>query len=127
MILVQLRGGAPFAAYARQFSEASTAATGGDLGWVRAEQLPEQLGAAVRAMPVGTVSDPIAIPGGFSIIAIQDTRQILTADPRDATLSLKQISMVFPANTPKADVEAKAQLLGQAGQSMGGCGGAEAA
>jgi peptidyl-prolyl cis-trans isomerase SurA len=126
-IVQQLRGGASFLAYARQFSEASTAAVGGDLGWVRPQQLPEQLAAVVRALPVGTVSDPIALPGGFSILAVQDTRQILTADPRDATLSLKQLSLAFTPNTPRADVEAKAQQLGQAGQSMGGCGGAEAA
>ena len=126
-IVQQLRGGASFLAYARQFSEASTAAVGGDLGWVRPEELPEQIAAVVRTQPVGTVSDPIAIPGGFSIIAVQDTKQILTADPRDATLSLKQISLTFTPNTTRNDVEAKAQALGQAGQSMGGCGGAEAA
>lgn len=126
-IVQQLRGGASFLAYARQFSEASTAAVGGDLGWIRPEQLPEQIGAAVRTLAVGTVSDPIAIPGGFSIVAVQDTRQILTADPRDATLSLKQLSLAFPANAARTEVEAKAQQLGQAGQSMGGCGGAEAA
>jgi peptidyl-prolyl cis-trans isomerase SurA len=126
-IVQQLRGGASFLAYARQFSEASTAARGGDLGWVRAEQLPEQLAAAARALPVGAVSDPIAIPGGFSILAVQDTRRILTADPRDATLSLKQVSVIFAANTPRPDAEAKIQQLTQAAQSMGGCGGAEAA
>ena len=38
-----------FAAYARQFSEASTAAVGGDLGWVRAEQLPRSSAAVVTA------------------------------------------------------------------------------
>jgi peptidyl-prolyl cis-trans isomerase SurA len=126
-IVQQLRGGASFLAYARQFSEASTAAVGGDLGWVRPEQLPEQIGAAVRILQVGTVSEPIAIPGGFSIIAVQDVRQILTADPRDAVLSLKQVSVTFPANTARPDAEAKIQQLVQTGQSMGGCGGAEAA
>jgi peptidyl-prolyl cis-trans isomerase SurA len=39
-ILEQLRNGASFQGYARQYSEASTAAVGGDLGWVRPEQLP---------------------------------------------------------------------------------------
>ena len=34
------KNGASFAGYARQYSEASTAAVGGDLGWVRPEQLP---------------------------------------------------------------------------------------
>ncbi|HWC56900.1 MAG TPA: peptidylprolyl isomerase, partial [Sphingomicrobium sp.] len=50
-ILAQLRGGASFAGYARQYSEASTAAVGGDLGWVRPEQLPTALADVLRQMP----------------------------------------------------------------------------
>ena len=95
-ILTQLRGGASFAGYARQYSEASTAAVGGDLGWVRPEQLPTQLATVLQDMPAGSISNPIPVPGGFSIIAIQDTRKILTADPRDAILTLKQVSIAFP-------------------------------
>ena len=48
-ILEQLRNGASFVGYARQYSEASTAAVGGDLGWVRPEQLPTPLAAAFVA------------------------------------------------------------------------------
>ena len=126
-IVQQLRGGASFLAYARQFSEASTAAVGGDLDFVRAEQLPEPLAAAVQQMPVNTISNPIAVPGGFSIIAVTDTRQVLTADPRDAVLSLKQMSINFPAGTPRATVESRVAQLTSTGQSMGGCGRAEEA
>lgn len=126
-IVEQLRKGASFRAYARQFSEASTAAVGGDLDWVRSEQLPEALAAAVKQIPVGTVSDPIAIPGGYSIIAVEDTRQFLTADPRDAVLSLKQMTVRFAKGTARPEVESKVQQLVSTTQSMGGCGGAEAA
>ena len=126
-IVQQLKGGASFVAYARQFSEASTAALGGDLGWVRSAQLPEALATAVQSMPVGTVSDPIAIPGGFSIVAVTDTRQVLTADPRDAVLSLKQMSIPITAGSTRAQLDEKAQTLVRTAQSMGGCGGAEAA
>jgi peptidyl-prolyl cis-trans isomerase SurA len=126
-IVQQLRGGASFLAYARQFSEASTAALGGDLGWVRAEQLPAQLGEAVRVLPVGQISDPVALPGGFSILAVTDTRQVLTADPRDAVLSLKQVSIIFPPGTDRATAQAKLQALTAASHNMGGCGGADAA
>ena len=126
-IVQQLRGGASFLAYARQFSEASTAATGGDLGWVRAAQLPEALAGAVQSIPVGSISDPIVIPGGFSIVQVADTRQVLMADPRDAVLSLKQITVRFAPGSPKNVVEEKVQGLLRAVQTMGGCGGAEAA
>ena len=51
-------------------------------------------------MRPGQVSNPIAVPGGFSIVAVQDTRKILTADPRDAVLSLKQMSITFPRARP---------------------------
>ena len=43
------KSGASFAGYARQYSEASTAAVGGDLGWVRPEQLPAPLADGARA------------------------------------------------------------------------------
>jgi peptidyl-prolyl cis-trans isomerase SurA len=126
-IVEQVRGGASFLAYARQFSEASTAAVGGDLGWVRAEQLPDALAEAARSLRVGQVSDPIAIPGGFSIVAVQDTRQVLTADPRDAVLSLKQLSVSFPKGATRQAVEPKVVELARTAQSMGGCGRAEEA
>ena len=126
-IVQQLRGGASFLAYARQFSEASTAAVGGDLGWVRSAQLPEALAGTVQAIPVGSISDPIAIPGGFSIIQVADTRQVLTADPRDAVLSLKQITLPLQPGLNRAQLEEKAQVLIRATQSMGGCSGAETA
>jgi len=126
-IVQQLRGGASFMAYARQFSEASTAAVGGDLDFVRAEQLPEPLAAAVQEMPVGAVSNPIAVPGGFSIVSVTDTRQVLTADPRDALLSLKQLSITFAAGTPRPQIQTRIQDLVRTSQSMGGCGRAEEA
>ena len=124
-ILSQLRQGASFAGYARQYSEASTAAVGGDLGWVRPEQLPTPLADAVRDMPAGAISNPIPVPGGFSIIAVQDTRKILTADPRDAVLSLKQISVALPKGTTRATAEPIIARFGEAARTVGGCGGAD--
>lgn len=124
-ILQQLKSGASFAGYARQYSEASTAAVGGDLGWVRPEQLPEPLAAALRQMGPGTISNPIELPGGVSIIAVQDTRKILTPDPRDAVLSLKQISISFPKGTTREQAEPILERFADAAKNIGGCGGAE--
>ena len=66
---------------------------------------------AVRAMGPGQISQPIPVPGGVSIIAVQDTRKILTADPRDAVLSLKQVSITFPAGTTRQQAEADRRAL----------------
>jgi peptidyl-prolyl cis-trans isomerase SurA len=126
-IVEQVRQGASFLAYARQFSEASTAAVGGDLGWVKAEQLPDALANVARNLQVGQISDPVAIPGGFSILAVQDTRQVLTADPRDAVLSLKQLSIAFPTGATRQQIEPKLVELARTAQTMGGCGRAEEA
>jgi peptidyl-prolyl cis-trans isomerase SurA len=124
-ILAQLRQGASFAGYARQYSEASTAAVGGDLGWVRPEQLPAALASVLREMPAGAISNPITVPGGYSIIAVQDTRKILTPDPRDAILSLKQVSISFPKGTSRDAAEPIVSRFSEAAKSIGGCGGAD--
>ena len=124
-IVQQIRGGAPFEAYARQFSEASTAALGGELGWVRADRLPPEIANLVTQMPVGAISDPIEVPGGYSIILLVDSRQVLVADSRNAVLSLVQLSIDLPAGTTESQAQARAAQLQTTAQSMGGCGRAQ--
>ena len=124
-ILDQLKSGASFAGYARQYSEASTAAVGGDLGWVRPEQLPAPIAAVLRDMGPGTISNPIPVSGGLSIIAVQDTRRILTRDPRDDVFSLKQVSILFPKGTTRQQAEPVVSRFADAARSVAGCGGAD--
>ena len=124
-IIDQIRKGASFPAYARQFSEASTAAVGGDLGWVRAEQLPEQLAAVVAGLSPGQISSPILVPGGYSIILLIDKRQVLGTDPRDAILALKQLTIAFPAGMTQAQATPKVEAFARALQSLQGCGKAD--
>jgi peptidyl-prolyl cis-trans isomerase SurA len=121
-IIEQVRQGGSFAAYARQFSEASTAVQGGDLGWVRAAQLPDELAKAVQEIDVGQIVGPIQVPGGFSVIYLADSRKVLTADPRDAVLALRQMGLNFPEGMTSAEAQAKATAFAQATQNMGGCG-----
>jgi len=124
-IVEQIREGGSFVGYARQFSEASTAAVGGDLGWVRLAQLPAELATVAREMQPGQLVGPVPVPGGFSILYLIDKRQVLTADPRDALLSLKQISIGFEPGTTEAAATARASEFARAMQSIRGCGDAE--
>jgi len=120
------KGQRPFEYFASQFSEATTKAVGGDLGWVRAATLPPQLAEALGTMQVGQVAGPIESEGGFSILYLTDKRQIGAADPRDAVLSLKQVAVAFPAGIGQADATAKAAAFGAAMKEVKGCGGVDA-
>lgn len=125
-IVEQLRQGGSFVAYARQFSEASTAAVGGDLGWIHLPQLKDaQLESVVREMQPGQLVGPIGITGGYWIVFLRDKRQVLTADPRDAVLSLKQIQIGFDPAAPQSVNDAKLQSFMQSISSLKGCGSAE--
>jgi len=76
-------------------------------------------------MGPGTISNPIPVSGGVSIIAVQDTRKVLTPDPRDAILSLKQVSIKFPKGTTREQAEPILARFADAVHNIGGCGGAE--
>ena len=80
-LVEQIRGGARFGALARQFSQAATAAVGGDLGWTPRSQLDAEIAAAVDRLSPGAVLDPIRTISGFRILRLTGKRKIAAADP----------------------------------------------
>ncbi len=92
-VIQQLRSGAPFPVVAAQFSQSQTALQGGDLGWVRPNQLEPPIAHLVQAMPAGAISNPIPVAGGLSIVTLLAKRQIGN-DP--ATLiKIRQVFLKF--------------------------------
>ena len=71
-VIAQLRQGAPFPIVAAQFSQAQTALSGGDLGFIQLSQLDPQVAATVKQMPLGAISNPIRVPGGYEIVQLLD-------------------------------------------------------
>ena len=120
-IIDQLRQGGNFVAYARQFSEASTASVGGDLGWLSLAQLPQSLATAAASMNSNEIK-AVASPGGISILLLIDKRQVATSDPRDSVLSLKQIAISFPKGTNEAQVTPLIKRFSEETQKISGCG-----
>jgi len=92
-LVSRIRGGASFPAIAQQLSASSTAAVGGDIGWIVADDLDGPYKTAVEEVSVGDVASPIRTPGGYLILAVRDRRRILTADPLDTQFSLRQIHL----------------------------------
>lgn len=111
-----------FSAFASQYSEASSAAKGGDMGFIQAEQLPESLAAVVKNMPVGSLLGPVETPGGFSIVALLEKQEVLGIDPRDAIVALKQIYVGFPPGMSKEMADEKTIKLREATKELKGCG-----
>ena len=58
----------------------------------------------------------------ISIAKSYDKRQVLTADPRDAKLALRQLFLPFPAGTTEAQASAKVAAFTEATQAIRGCG-----
>lgn len=121
-IIQQIQQGGSFQAYARQFSESTTASVGGDLGFVRLGTLPGQMAEVATKMTPGQLVGPVPIPGGYVIMLLLDKRQVLTADPRDAVLSLKQIAITFPQGTSQDRANERVQEFASAIGTIRGCG-----
>lgn len=114
-VIAQLRAGAPFPVVAAQFSQSQTALQGGDLGWVRANQLDPEVAAVVREMPAGAVSNPVRVPGGIDIVALTGKR-VLGQD-KSTMLHVRQVFIPFTsAVNPAAPTEQQKKAVEEAGQ-----------
>lgn len=121
-IVEALKQGADFRAIAARRSQISTAAQGGDSGWLRLDRIDPSIAGTLQSMQVGQVVGPFEVPGGYSILLLRDKRRVLTSDPRDAVLSLAQISAPLPAGLTEETFQAfQADYLAKIG-SIRGCG-----
>ena len=118
-IIGQLRAGAPFAVVAAQFSQSQTALKGGDLGWLRANQLDPQVATLMTQMPEGAISNPVRVPGGISIVSLRGKREV----GRDVAtvISLRQVFLPFstPLNPAAPTDQQKKQLETARGLATG--------
>ena len=93
---IQAEQGAPFSLLAQQFSSAPSAGKGGDVGWVREGELRPEVDAVLATLPIGTVSDPIQVPGGVYVIVKLEER----VSTSETVYKLKQVNL--PADNEAA-------------------------
>lgn len=120
-LVEQIRGGARFSALARQFSQAATAAVGGDLGWTPRSQLDPEIAAAVDRLAPGEVLDPIRTISGFRIVTLGGKRRIAATDPNRAELDLKQIFIPVPDDEDPAGLRTRTDAARSEGDAIEGC------
>ncbi len=89
-LVKEIRDGAKFASVAKEFSSSTTAASGGDMGWVPEADMPKEITAKVRNLGVGDVSDPFRIGDSYHIVTIKERRAIISTASPDDKISIKQ-------------------------------------
>ncbi|WP_299700692.1 peptidylprolyl isomerase [uncultured Tateyamaria sp.] len=73
-IKAEIEGGADFAATAREKSTGPSGPNGGELGWFGSGAMVPSFEAAVIALEVGEVSDPVQTQFGWHVIILNETR-----------------------------------------------------
>jgi peptidyl-prolyl cis-trans isomerase SurA len=75
-MLTQMQQGVPFQALAQQFSVCPSAARGGDLGWMRAAEVDDEVMPVVRQLNEGNVSTPVEMQSGdlMKLVALRGKR-----------------------------------------------------
>ncbi len=127
-IISQLREGAPFPIVAAQFSQDQSALDGGSKGWVQEDSLDPQVVNIVRQMPIGAVSNPIQVAGGFVIATVQAKRTV--GKQMGTLVSMRQAFFPFDAPlNPQAPTPQQRGMLERAtkaAQSLHSCDAMEA-
>ena len=100
-VITQLHQGAPFGIVAAEFSQSQTALEGGSLGWVRPDQLDPQVASLVTQMPVGAISNPVRVAGGFDVVTLQEKRQV--GSDLATVLTLRQAFFPFESTLDPAN------------------------
>ena len=112
-VIKELRAGAPFPLVAAQFSQNQSALEGGELGWVQTNQMDQAVAALVTSMPIGAISNPVKVAGGFSIVTLQGKRAL--GQDLATAITVRQIFLPFtsPLN-PQVPTEQQRQTLDRA-------------
>jgi len=93
---------APFQAVARQFSNAPSAANGGDAGWLVSGNIEPSVETVLASLTPGEMSEPIVTKDGVYIYLLRQK----TDGNADMVFRLKQAAVPLPANASPADVAA---------------------
>ena len=101
-LVQKLKSGGNFGSIANQFSQSSSAASGGDIGWVQQGQLPTDLNRALVDMKPGDIAGPIRSASGFHILGLREKRTITIEEPGEESVELQQAFRPF-GTTPDKD------------------------
>lgn len=102
----QARTGANFLLLAKDFSQAPSAANGGEVGWVFADQLDENIRKVLVTLKTGETSLPIRTGYGYYIVYVSDQRLAPGLNQNDVGLSLARLYLPFSGKMTASERDA---------------------
>lgn len=117
----ELRGGANFAAVARQFSQSATASVGGDLGWLQEVIMSNSLRKIAKGMNQGDTVGPVKTLSGVQIYRLTNKRRILAGSEKDVVVDLQQIVLPLDKSSSPTDIDIQTNLAKTLSETVSGC------
>jgi peptidyl-prolyl cis-trans isomerase SurA len=113
-LIKQIRSGARFTALAREFSQSSSAAVGGDMGWVSKGQLDPALEQSIAGLKKGEIAEPVRTLAGVHILMLVERASPQSTSSRKTTMTLAQIVLPVAKDATDGDLQetrARAQQI----------------
>jgi len=120
-LVSEVRGGAEFDVLARQFSQSTSAAAGGDLGWVNRGEMDESIAPVIDRLKSGEVSEPLRRPTGFQIFMIRGARKLASSRPEDVKVTLQQVVLQVRPDAPPSEITARQIEAQTLSEKVRGC------
>ena len=119
----QAEQGAKFSALARSFSQSASAANGGNLGWIRIDQIDTNLTNIITLMEKGSTTKPVRGAEGYYILRLLNKRRSLGLPIETMKVSIQQVFVPLGQNKSTDGVNAKRNLAKQISSSINTCSG----
>ena len=119
----QAEQGAKFSALARSFSQSASAANGGNLGWIRIDQVDTNLANIITLMEKGSTTKPVRGAEGYYILRLLNKRRSLGLPIETMKVSIQQVFVPLGQNKSTDGVNAKRNLAKQISSSINTCSG----
>jgi peptidyl-prolyl cis-trans isomerase SurA len=108
-LLEQLQSGADFGSLAQEFSQDTSAANGGDIGWVREDEADPAIGAELKRLGggpevKGQMIGPVQGTGGYYLVRIEDVRQVGVSTVAPGSVHLVRLLWELAPNASEREV-----------------------
>ena len=120
-LLGQLDEGAKFNLIAREFSQSSSAATGGNLGTVSKGQLDPKLEKALDALNNGGLAGPLRTLSGFYILKLHERISSTTNKNEPVMAVISQLLLPLKAEAKKAEIDSQKDIAAQIRDTSTSC------